>query len=125
MDGYRFNDECLSKRDVASPKPIPRAVATLKESKNMPMPWKIEDRNISVPWNLVSVLRGSDQTSHNHSPSRWGHSLIHDDTHSIVQQTLTKDNAVQFWVDLILLKNSQNGNRVSSGQRGSECETFE
>lgn len=49
MDGYRFNDECLSKRDVASPKPIPRAVATLKESKNMPMPWKIEDRNISVP----------------------------------------------------------------------------
>ena len=57
MEEYRFRDECLSRRDVAGPKPTPRAMATLKESKKMPMPWKIEDRYISVPWNLVSVLQ--------------------------------------------------------------------
>jgi len=44
MLGYRFRDECLSRRDVARPKLTPRAVATLKESRKMPMPWKIEDR---------------------------------------------------------------------------------
>lgn len=41
------------------------------------------------------------------------HSLVHDDTDSIVQQTLAKDDGVQFWIDLILVEDRKNGDWVS------------
>jgi len=49
MEGYRLREECLSTRDVARPKPTPNAKDTLRESKKIPMPWKMEDKYISVP----------------------------------------------------------------------------
>lgn len=43
--------------DVPSPKLTPRAIETLNDSKKIPIPWKIEDIYISVPWNRDKVLQ--------------------------------------------------------------------
>jgi hypothetical protein len=43
-------------------------------------------------------------------------SLVHNDTHGIVQYTLSKDDAVQFWIDLVLLEDGKDGNWIRGGQ---------
>lgn len=53
------------------------------------------------------------------------YSLIHNDTDSIVQQTLTKDDGVQLGIDLVLIEDGQNGNGVRGRQGGSKDKTFE
>jgi hypothetical protein len=50
-----------------------------------------------------------------HSSNKWRHALVHDDTDSIVQQTLPKDNSVQFWVDFVLVENGKDGDWVRGG----------
>lgn len=43
-----------------------------------------------------------------------GYLLVHNDTYGIVQQTLPKDDSVQFRVDLVLIENGKD----SDGVRG-------
>lgn len=38
--------------------------------------------------------------------------LVQDDTDGVVQQALSEDNTVQVRIDLVLLKDSENGDRV-------------
>lgn len=51
-----MREECLRRSDIARPKLTPRAIDTLNDSKKIPIPWKIDDRYISVPWNCERVL---------------------------------------------------------------------
>ena len=44
IDGKRFKDECFRSKDIPRPKATPRAIETLKDSKKMPIPWKMEDK---------------------------------------------------------------------------------
>ena len=48
------------------------------------------------------------------------YSLVHDDTDSVVQQTLSKDDGVQLRVDLVLVKDGEDGHRVGGRQRRPE-----
>lgn len=52
------------------------------------------------------------------------HLLVHDDTDRIVQQTLTKDDSIKFRVNLVLIKDGQDGDRVSCGERGTKYQAF-
>lgn len=52
-------------------------------------------------------------------------SLVHDDRHRIVQNTLTKNNGIQLWVDLISIENRKDRYGVGSGQRRSKDKTLE
>lgn len=45
------------------------------------------------------------------------HSLIHDDTDSIVQQTFAKNDGVKLWIDLVLIEDGKDGNRVCGRKR--------
>lgn len=47
-------------------------------------------------------------------PMKTAQSFVHNDTYGIVQQTLPKDDSVQFRVDLVLIENGKN----SDGVRG-------
>jgi hypothetical protein len=53
------------------------------------------------------------------------HILIHDDTHGIVQKTLAENDGVELWVNLILVENSENGDRISSRKCRSKCQAFQ
>lgn len=48
------------------------------------------------------------------------HSLIHNDTHSIVKQTLAKYDSIKFGINFILVENCQNGDRIRGRQSGTE-----
>lgn len=100
--------------DVANPKITPKAIDTLNESKNIPIPWKIEDKYISVPWNWLSVLEGGCQIWNMPIHSK-NHLLVHDDTDSIIEQTLSKNDCVQLGVDLVLIEDGKDSNRVCGG----------
>jgi hypothetical protein len=114
MEGYRFREECLRMSDIPRPKATPSAMDTLNESRKIPMPLNTELIKISsVPWNCVNVLCAAQQKKHNRNKRR--HALVHDDTDSIVQQTLPKDNGVQFWVDFVLIENGKDGDWVRGG----------
>jgi hypothetical protein len=97
--------------DVANPKITPKAIDTLNESKKIPIPWNIEDKYISVPWNWLSVLwvivQIVDMTKNGQI-----YSLVHDDTNSIVKQTLSEDNCVELGINLVLIEDGEDGYRV-------------
>jgi len=38
-------------REVARPKATPRAMDTLNDRRKIPIAWKMDERNTSVPWN--------------------------------------------------------------------------
>ena len=38
-------------REVVRPKATPRAMDTLNDRRKIPIAWKMEERNTSVPWN--------------------------------------------------------------------------
>lgn len=42
---------------MSKPKVTPRSVLRANESKKIPVPWKMEPRYTSSPWNLLSVLK--------------------------------------------------------------------
>lgn len=86
----------------------------------MPIPWKMDEMYTSVPWNWDSVLQNQRQVKE----MGQNHSLVHNDTNSIVEQTLAKNDGVEFRVDLVLVEYGQDGDRVRCGQRGSEDEAF-
>ena len=48
------------------------------------------------------------------------HSLIHNDTHSIVKQTLAKYDGIKLGIDFILVENRQNGDRIGGRQSGAK-----
>jgi hypothetical protein len=50
--------------------------------------------------------------------------LVHDDTDGIVQQALTKDDAVQLRIDLVLIEDGKNRDWIGGGERRSKDETF-
>ena len=43
---------------------------------------------------------------------RRAHVLIHDDAHSIIQQTFSKDDSIQLRVNFVLVENGKDCNRV-------------
>lgn len=43
-----------------------------------------------------------------------GYLLVHDNTDSIVKQALTKYNGIELGVDLVLVEDRQNGDRIGS-----------
>ena len=44
------------------------------------------------------------------------YSLIHNDTHSIVKQTLAKYDGIKLGINFILVENCQNGDRIRGRQ---------
>ena len=55
--------------------------------------------------------------SENHKTNQnfeFNYSLIHNNTHSIVKQTLAKYECIKFRINFILVENSQNGDRICS-----------
>ena len=53
------------------------------------------------------------------------HLLVHNNANSIVEKAFTKDDGVEFGVDLILVKYGENGHRVGSWQGGTEDEALQ
>ena len=51
-------------------------------------------------------------------------SLIHNDTHSIVKQALAKNDGIKLRINLVLVENGQNGNRIGGRQSGTKNQTF-
>lgn len=84
IEGYSDSEECLRMRDIARPKPTPRAMDTPNESKKRPVPWNRCDTEKSNPWNLDRVLRTELAGMPTNVEMRL-HSLVHDDTDSIVE----------------------------------------
>ena len=56
---------------------------------------------------------------------RRGDLLVHDDTDRIVQQAFTKDDVVELWVDLVLVEDSEDRDRIRRGKGGPEYEAFD
>lgn len=50
--------------------------------------------------------------------------LIHDDTNSVIDQTFAKDDSIELWVDLVLLKDGQNCYRIRCRECGTESQAF-
>ncbi len=55
---------------------------------------------------LVRVRRASAEA----------HSLVHDNGDGIVKQALSKDDAIEFWVDLVLGEYGENSDRIGGAQ---------
>lgn len=53
------------------------------------------------------------------------HLLVHDDADCVVEDTLPKDDRVQFWVDLVGIEDGEDSDRVGGRQGGTEDEAFE
>lgn len=45
------------------------------------------------------------------------HSLEHDDSYGIVEDTLAKDNRVELWIDVQGVEDGEDGDGVGSGER--------
>ena len=61
--------------------------------------------------------------SENHETNQkfeFNYSLVHNDTHSIVKQTLAKYDCIKFGINFILVEDSQNGDRIRSRQSGTK-----
>lgn len=108
-------------RDMASPKTTPSNMDTLNESKKMPIPVKMEETNISVPWNCDKVLWEVSIAQ----PDDEFYSLVHDDTDGIVQQTFSEDDGVQLRVDLVLIEDSEDCDWVGGGKSGAEDQALD
>ena len=50
--------------------------------------------------------------------------LVHDDTDSIIKQTLSKNDGVQFGVDFVLIKNGKDSDWVRGGKRRPKDQAF-
>ena len=94
-------------------------------TSSMPVPLKIEDMYISVPWNVDSVLYIPPTFNINRKEEKKKHALIHDDAHRVVQQALAKDDRVQLRIDLVLREDAQDRDRVRCGERRAEDEALE
>lgn len=55
----------------------------------------------------------------------FNYSLIHNDTHSIVKQTLAKYDSIKLGINFILVENCQNCDRIRGRQSGTENQTFQ
>lgn len=53
------------------------------------------------------------------------YALVHDDGDRIIEQTLTENDAVEFWVDLILLEDRKDRNRIRRRECGTEDEAIQ
>ena len=53
------------------------------------------------------------------------YSLIHDNADSIVKQTLAEDDGIQFWINLVLVEDSEDRHGVRRRQCRPESETFQ
>jgi hypothetical protein len=73
---------------------------------------------------LVRVLRKWFTTAAPILRVQRKYSLVHDDTNGIVEQTLAKDNGVQFGIDLVLIEDGEDGDGICGGQGGAEDETL-
>ena len=88
------------------------------------MPWKNDDTYMSVLWNWDNVLSSSSAVVVEVMEELRWYSLVHDDTDSVVQQTLSKDDGVQLRIDLILREYAQDSNGVRSAERRAEDQTL-
>ena len=53
------------------------------------------------------------------------YSLVHDDTNGVVEKTLAKNNRIEFWVDLVLLKDGQDSDRIRSREGRAEYQALQ
>ena len=106
-------------REVARPNATPSIMDTLNDSRKIPIAWKIDERNTSVPWNWLKVLEDG-LVSEIQERMEMVHSLIHNDTHSIVKQALAENDGIKLWINLILVENRQNGDRICGRQSGTK-----
>src|SRR5258708_385512 len=96
----------------------------LNESKNMPIPWNMEVTNTSVPWKRLRVLFIVSDVFPLSQKAAIEYVLIHDDTNSVIDQTFAKDDRIELWVDLVLLKDGQNCYRICCRECGTESQAF-
>ena len=54
----------------------------------------------------------------------FSHLLVHDDADCIVENALTKDDRVEFRVNLVGVKDGENSDRVGGREGGTEDEAF-
>ena len=67
-----------------------------------------------------SPRQWSYQKSMNRSKRCTQYSLIHNDTHSIVKQTLAKYDGIKLGINFILVENCQNGDRIRGRESGTK-----
>lgn len=113
----------MSNSDMSRPNVIPSSVLRRKDIKNIPTPWKIDPRYTSSPWNLLRVLLKALSVF----IAIWKcgiHLLVHNDTDSIVEQTLAKDDGVELRINLVLVENGEDGNGIRRRKRRAKGEAF-
>lgn len=90
-------------REQPRPKATPIAIDEMNENRKMPMPWKIEETYISLPWNWDRVLFAVGRRARQIVKNMY--SLVHNDTDGVIEDALPKDDAVKLRVDFVLIEN--------------------